>query len=373
MEKPDISSLASKMIEATRAYVTRETAPLIAQISELKAQLAALPAPVNGKDADPELIRAEVIKAVALIPAAKDGKDADPEMVAKLVRDAAAALPKPADGKGVTVEDVAPIIAGAVELAVAAIPKPKDGKDADPAVIREIVADAVADLPKAKDGTSVTVDDVRPLIADAVVKAVSEIPKPKDGASIHPDTVALMVRETVEKAVASLPAAKDGEPGRDATQLTPLPSIDQSRSYPAGTYAKHNGGEIRAERRTDPVKDGDLLAAGWTVAREGVAALVITQGDDPRAIEVAAMLTSGTKILSTFFMPTLIYRDIWREGEYSRGDVVTWGGSAWHCQNKTTEKPGTGCADWKLMVKEGQRGKDYQPPAASVPQPVRTR
>jgi hypothetical protein len=56
-------------------------------------------------------------------------------------------------------------------------------------------------------------------------------------------------------------------------------------------------------------------------------------------------------------LATMIYREVWREGEYELGDVVTWGGSAWHCQQKTADKPGTSSA-WKLMVKEGARGKD---------------
>jgi hypothetical protein len=38
-------------------------------------------------------------------------------------------------------------------------------------------------------------------------------------------------------------------------------------------------------------------------------------------------------------LATLIYREVWREGEYERGDVVTWGGSAWHCQQQTKDKP----------------------------------
>jgi hypothetical protein len=56
-------------------------------------------------------------------------------------------------------------------------------------------------------------------------------------------------------------------------------------------------------------------------------------------------------------LATMIYREVWREGEYEPGDVVTWGGSAWHCQQKTADKPGTS-SSWKLMVKEGARGKD---------------
>jgi hypothetical protein len=54
----------------------------------------------------------------------------------------------------------------------------------------------------------------------------------------------------------------------------------------------------------------------------------------------------------------MLYRGVYAPGEYSRGDVVTWGGSAWHCQvDGAISVPGKN-AEWKLMVKEGQRGKD---------------
>jgi hypothetical protein len=56
-------------------------------------------------------------------------------------------------------------------------------------------------------------------------------------------------------------------------------------------------------------------------------------------------------------IPAMLYRGVWREGEHEPGDVVTWGGSAWHCNEKTTEKPGAS-QHWRLMVKEGRPGKD---------------
>lgn len=71
-------------------------------------------------------------------------------------------------------------------------------------------------------------------------------------------------------------------------------------------------------------------------------------------------------------LATMIYREVWRDGEYDRGDVVTWGGSAWHCQEKTTDKPGTSQA-WKLMVKEGARGKDGAAPTQVAHKPVALR
>ena len=173
---------------------------------------------------------------------------------------------------------------------------------------------------------------------------------------IHPDTVALMVREAVERAVAALPVAKDGEPGRDAAQLEPLPSIDEAKSYPRGTWASHAGGLLRAARATDPVTDG-LAKAGWVVMVEGVAAVVVSQGDDPRELSVAAMLTSGVKAVTDFRVPLMIYRGVWKDGAYEAGDTITWDGSLWHCEAPTAGKPGES-GGWKLVAKRGRDGKD---------------
>src|SRR4029434_546329 len=89
----------------------------------------------------------------------------------------------------------------------------------------------------------------------------------KNGEPIHPDTVALMVRELVEKAVAGLPKAIDGragDPGRDAADIHPLPEIDESRSYPAGTWAKHNGG-LWLARPVTPRETGRGCGGGGRV------------------------------------------------------------------------------------------------------------
>ena len=42
---------------------------------------------------------------------------------------------------------------------------------------------------------------------------------------------------------------------------------------------------------------------------------------------------------------------------YDTGDLVTAGGSAFHCQRTTTAAPGAS-PDWMLMVKRGRDGKD---------------
>lgn len=57
--------------------------------------------------------------------------------------------------------------------------------------------------------------------------------------------------------------------------------------------------------------------------------------------------------------PVLIYRDVYRpEKAYARGDVVTFGGSMWHCNAATEEKPGDGSTAWTLAAKRGRDGRD---------------
>jgi integrin beta 3 len=65
-------------------------------------------------------------------------------------------------------------------------------------------------------------------------------------------------------------------------------------------------------------------------------------------------------------MPLEIYRGVWVEKTYERGDGVTWAGSEWHCNETTTTKPGEGSKAWTLKVKRGRDGKDGRD-AVSVP------
>ena len=176
--------------------------------------------------------------------------------------------------------------------------------------------------------------------------------------------VAALVASHVQAEVGKLPMAKDGVDGRDAADLIVLQSINEKQSYRRGTWASHNGGLIQSVRATDPLEGRDLTNAGWTVIVEGIAAHMVNQ-TSARSFEVACQLTSGVTTISSFTVPAMIYKDIWKDGnEYEHGDVVTWAGSSWHCQTDTTDKPGTGDT-WRLMVKRGSDGKNGdKPPAA---------
>lgn len=57
-------------------------------------------------------------------------------------------------------------------------------------------------------------------------------------------------------------------------------------------------------------------------------------------------------------VPGLTYCGVFVSGkEYGTGDVVTYSGSAWHCNGSTSARPGEGHTAWQLMVKHGRDAK----------------
>lgn len=128
--------------QAMGEEIRKAVAPLLAEISELKTQLAQRPDFAA-------LITQEVAKAAAAIRIPADGKDCDMAAVQAMVTEAIKALPAPRDGKdgedgkdgrSVTMEEIQPLIASvvksvrdesaeAVASAIKALPVPKDGKD----------------------------------------------------------------------------------------------------------------------------------------------------------------------------------------------------------------------------------------------------
>ncbi|MGF4715150.1 phage gp6-like head-tail connector protein, partial [Klebsiella pneumoniae] len=260
------------------------------------------------------------------------------------VDDAVAALPPAQDGKSVTPEDVRPLLQELVTAAVGEIPVPRDGKDYDPAVLKQAVDDAVAALPPAQDGKSVTPEDVRPLLQELVTAAVSEIPVPRDGKDYDP----AVLKQAVDDAVAALPPAQDG---RDALQLEIQPFIDEGKSYTRGSYATHNGGLWRAYEKTHGMR-------GWECIVDGVSDVDISMNGQRNFI-VTVNRASGASEKKSFDIPTMVYRGVFKSGdEYLPGDTVTWGGSLWHCDEQTQDKPGeTGSKGWTLAAKRGRDGR----------------
>jgi hypothetical protein len=238
----------------------------------------------------------------------------------------------------------------------------KQGKDADPVDVERIAAAVLAKVRVPVDGRDGKDADPEFIRAE-VAKAVAAIPRPKDGESVHPDTVALMLRREVDAALANIKLPKDGDdgaPGRDALAIDILPTIDETKSYPRGTFAEYRGGTIRAIRNTDPITAGLTLAsAGWSIAARGVWEETEELMADGRTTVRKTKYTCGSVLERKTKSAQIIYRDIYRpETEYDRGDIVTFGGSTWHCMvDKPTDKPGIS-DQWRLIVKKGAPGKD---------------
>ena len=57
--------------------------------------------------------------------------------------------------------------------------------------------------------------------------------------------------------------------------------------------------------------------------------------------------------------PVPIYRGVFKESaEYETGDLTTWAGSLWHCNEPKGLKPGVPDSGWQLAAKAGRPGKD---------------
>ena len=221
--------------------------------------------------------------------------------------------------------------------AVASLPVPEAPELPD---IGAMVSEAVAAMPVPQDGKSVTVEDVRPVLQELITAAMPEIPD---------------VKSLVSEAVADLPApepGKNGEDGRDALALELLPFIDESKSYPRGSYATHNGGLWRAYEKTHGMR-------GWECVVDGIAGVEVSM-EGMRNFTVTVNRSSGAIEKKAFDVPVMVYRGVFKSGdEYLPGDTVTWGGSLWHCDEQTQDKPGeTGSKGWTLAAKRGRDGRD---------------
>lgn len=358
-----------------------------------------------GKDAvvDYTIIRefttAAAINAVAALPKPEPGKDADAEAItAKVMAEVTArfnALPKPEDGKSVDPEEMRREVAREVAARVAELPKPEPGapgKSVEVSEVKAMVEDAVADrfeaLPSTMDADAVReyidvrVKDMQPDEGALVARLLAKVPAPvpgkdaqpvdevalvsrvlalvpapepgKPGESVHPDTVALMVRDEVAKAFEAMPKPEDGKPGRDALDTEIIESIDPTKSYPAGTFALHDGGTVLAFRDTDPI-EGDLEAAGWKVTQDGIKEVVREDCEDERMTRVVVRSTSGKRFAVDCVTATGVKdQGVYRPGmKYRAGDAVTFDESYWIAKRDTQKCPPG--EDWRLILKGKRR------------------
>lgn len=199
------------------------------------------------------------------------------------------------------------------------IAKIEPAKEIDREELAALVNDAAAALPPAQDGKSVEIEDVIPAIAAEVAKAFASIPVPKDGS--------------------------DGKDGADGSGIA-----DLLRDHEGNLVASFTDGRLK---NLGPIqgKDGKDGRDGFSLDDFDCQVL-----EDDRTIQFS--LKSGEhEHIATLKWPTAIYRGVFKDGEqYERGDMATWAGSLWHCDEPTKDKPGTDA--WTLAAKKGRDGKD---------------
>lgn len=213
--------------------------------------------------------------------------------------------------------DLAPV-EKLIEAEIAKIPPPEPAKEVNREELAALVSEAVAAIPAPQDGQSVHIEDVIPAIVAEVERAVAAIPIPKDG--------------------------EPGEPGKDAAGI-----VEALKDSGELVLTLQDGRLIRTG-----VRDGEKGKDG----RDGFELTDYDEWFEDDGRTLVRRFTVGEDF-KEFRHQTVLprYRQVFKEGEaYTRGDIVTWGGHAWHCDKDTTAKPDSG--DWSQMVKKGRDGKD---------------
>jgi integrin beta 3 len=175
-------------------------------------------------------------------------------------------------------------------------------------------------------------------------------------------TVALEVRNALDTrgtvVTAEATAGPKGEPGEKGTNGRDGGPGDRGDPGPSGARGE------RGEKGLDG-KDGRDGRDGKDITAKQLDALSDELRTDLEA-KAAALFASvrfesrswrvGETEVGVVAVP--VYRGVWKEGEaYRAGDMVTWGGSVWHCNVDTAEKPGGPGPSWTLAVKKGRDGK----------------
>jgi hypothetical protein len=168
--------------------------------------------------------------------------------------------------------------------------------------------------------------------------------------------------EALQKAIEALPVPKDGQDGKDGVSAEEVEKMVEARLTDR-IESLHARWELDFERRAHDAfqraidrmpapKDGKDGRDAFQVED-----FELSLGEDRRTVSVA-FKRGEESVTKTLTLPTVIYRNVYKDGEsYEPGDLVTWGGSLWHCNEPTTDKPELTKA-WTLAAKRGRDGRD---------------
>ena len=106
--------------------------------------------------------------------------------------------------------------------------------------------------------------------------------------------------------------------------------------------------QIEAQQKTIASLQSDFEAAL-------VEAVVVLDG---KSLQLIRTFGDGNQKTTEIELPQLAYMGVFdAEKHYQKGDLVTHGGSMWHCNEASSNKPDESGGAWTLCVKKGRDAK----------------
>ena len=106
--------------------------------------------------------------------------------------------------------------------------------------------------------------------------------------------------------------------------------------------------QIEAQQKAIGELQSDLEAALF----ETVAVL------DGKSLQLIRTFGDGNQKTSEIELPQVVYSGVFdAEKQYQKGELVTHGGSMWHCNGDAVGKPEDDSGAWTLCVKKGRDAK----------------
>lgn len=199
-----------------------------------------------------------------------------------------------------------------------------------------------------KDADPVTLDDIK--------MAIFGVPE--------------LFTDAVREYMAEHPAesGKDGRDGANGTSVTPQEVADaMNGKFAEWALQFERNAADKLERAIAAIpepkagQDGKNGLDGF-----GFDDLTATGDDDGN---ITLTFTKGDRVKQfTFRIPRTVYKDVWTESDYTKGDIVTFGGSAWFALvDFPKAKPGQVDGEWRLAVKKGRDGRDGKDGQQGIP------